>query len=132
MNSSELDDDALESLLRADAPEPLSDAGFVARTMATVDQAARGMAVQRRPTPVAPLAIARALAAEHRYHAAQGRMWRWAIAGVIAGLLLLIVAVLLSPTDGTIGVPPLKQWYPLCLMTAVGALWVAWREMRSN
>ena len=132
MNESDLADDALAGLLRAAAPAPLADGGFVARTMAAVDHAARGVPVRRRPTPVAPIAIARALAGEQRRHAAQARLWRWAIAGVIAGFLLMIVAVLLSPTDGSIAVPPPRQWVPLTVMMAIGALWVAWRELRSN
>ena len=132
MNESDLDDDALDGLLRAEAPGPLVDDGFVARTMAAVDHAARGVAVQRRATPAAPIAIARALAAEQRRHAAQARLWRWATAGVVAGLLLMIVAVLLSPTDGSVAVPPPQQWYPLSLLLAIGAFCVAWRELRSN
>ena len=132
MNTFDLDDDALDGLLHAHAPEPLPDGGFVARTMAAVDHAARGVPVQRRATPVAPIAIARALAAEQRYHAAQARMWRWAIAGVVAGFVLMVVAVLLSPGDGSVTVPSPKQWYPLTLMLSAGALWVAWRELRST
>ena len=132
MNESDLDDDALDGLLRANAPQPLVDDGFVARTLAAVDHAARGVAVQRRATPVAPIAIARALAAEQRRHAAQARLWRWATAGVVAGFLLMVVAVLLSPSDGSVVVPRASQWYPLTVLLAVGALWTAWREWRSN
>ena len=133
MNESDLPDDALDALLRLGAPEPLNDDGFVVRTMAAVDQAARATAVRRRPTPVAPIAIARALAAEQRRHEAQARMWRWAIAGVIAGFVLLVAAVASSP-DGnlTIAAPAPQQWYPLCTLLAIGAIWVAWREMRRN
>jgi len=131
MNRSERTDDALDSLLRASTPAPLADDGFVARTMAAVDHAARSLPAQRRPTPVAPLAIARALAAEASRHEAQARLWRWAIAGVIAGFVLLVAAVLLAPGDVTISVPTPQQWYPLCLLLAVGAVWVAWRELRS-
>ncbi len=133
MNESDLPDDALDALLRLGAPEPLSDDGFVVRTMAAVDQAARATAVRRRPTPVAPIAIARALAAEQRHHEAQARLWRWAIAGVIAGFVLLVAAVASSP-DGslTIAAPAPQQWYPLCMLLAIGAIWVAWREMRRN
>ena len=133
MNESELTDDALDGLLRASAPEPLLDDGFVARTMTAVDQAARALPVQRRATPVAPIAVARALAAEHRRHEAQARLWRWATAGVVAGFVLLVVAVALSP-DGsvTIAAPPPQQWYPLCMLAVIGAIWVAWRELRRN
>jgi hypothetical protein len=131
MNTSDLDDDALGGLLRTHAPEPLVDDGFVARTMAAVEHAARGVTVQRRPAPVAPIAIARALAAEQRHHAAQARMWRWAVAGIVAGLVLLIVAVLLSPAGDTIAVPPAGQISALCMLLAAGAIGVAWRELRS-
>ena len=133
MNESDLTDDALDGLLRASAPEPLLDDGFVARTMTAVDQAARALPAQRRAAPVAPIVVARALAAEHRRHEAQARLWRWAIAGVIAGFVLLVVAVALSP-DGSVVVaaPAPQQWYPLCLLAAVGAVWVAWRELRRS
>ena len=133
MNESELTDDALDGLLRASAPEPLLDDGFVARTMTAVDQAARALPAQRRATPVAPIAVARALAAEHRRHEAQARLWRWAAVGVVAGFVLLVVAVALSP-DGsvTIAAPAPQQWYPLCMLAAIGAIWVAWRELRRN
>ncbi len=133
MNESDLPDDKLEPLLRASAPQPLPDDGFVARTMAALDQATQAMAAPLRPAPVAPIAIARALAAEHRRHEAQARLWRWAVAGVVAGFVLLVAAVALSP-DGnvTIAAPPPQQWYPLCLLLAVGAVWYAWRESRRN
>ena len=133
MNESDLPDDALDGLLRASAPEPLLDDGFVARTMRAVDQAAHALPVQRRATPVAPIVIARALAAEHLHHEAQARLWRWAVAGVVAGFVLLVAAVVLSP-DGavTVAAPAPQQWYPLCVLLAVGAIWVAWRELRST
>ena len=133
MNESDLPDDALDALLRLGAPEPLPDDGFVARAMTAVDQAARATAVRRRPTPITPIAIARALAAEHRRHEAQARLWRWAIAGVIAGFMLLVAVMAVSP-DGsvTIAVPAPQQWFPLCTLLAVGAIWVAWRELRRN
>ena len=133
MNESDLTDDALDALLRLGAPEPLRDDGFIARTMTAVDQAARATGVRRRPAPIAPIAIARALAAEHRRHEAQARLWRWAIAGVVAGFVLLVVAMASSP-DGSvsIAVPTPQQWFPLCTLLAIGAIWVAWREMRRN
>ena len=133
MNESDLPDDALHALLRAAAPEPLHDDGFVVRTMAAVDRAARAVAVQPRAAPLAPIAIARALAAEHRRHEAQARLWRWAFAGVIAGFVLLVAATALSP-DGnlTIAAPASQQWTPLCLLLAIGAIWIAWREARRN
>ena len=133
MNESERPDAALDALLRASAPESLPDDGFVARTMAAVDQAAHALPAQRRATPVAPIAIARALAAEHRRHEAQARLWRWAAAGVVAGFVLLVAAVAMSPDGGvTIAAPAPHQWYPLCALAAIGALWVAWRELRRN
>lgn len=133
MNESDLTDDAIDDLLRASAPEPLLDDGFVARTMTAVDQATRALPVPRRTAPVAPIAIARALAAEHRHHEAQARLRRWAVAGVMAGFVLLIAAVALSPEGSvTIAAPRPQQWYPLCLLAAIGAVWAAWREMLKN
>lgn len=133
MNKSDRPDDALDSLLRASAPAPLPDAGFVARTMTAVAQADRAAATQRRRTPVAPIAIARALAAENQRHEAQARLWRWAIVGVLAGFALLVAAVALSPDGGvTIAGPAPQQWVALCLLLAVGAVWYAWRESRLN
>jgi hypothetical protein len=131
MNRHELADDALDDLLRAASPEPLVDNGFVARTMAAVEVAARGTPTQRRATPASPIAIARALAAEQRRHQAQAQLLRRATAGVIAGFVLLVIAVLLSPTVATGSVPPLLQWFQLCTLVAVGAIWVAWRELRN-
>jgi len=121
--------EALDALLRAAAPEPLVDDGFVAHTMVAVDQATRSLPV-RRPAPVAPVAIARALAAEQRRHAAQARLWRWAIAGVAAGFVLLAFAVVFSPGKVTIDMPSPLQWFPLTALLAIGAIWVAWRELR--
>ena len=132
MNPSDLTDDALDALLRSGAPRPLVDDGFVARTMAAVDQAARGVAVPRRATPVAPIVIARALAAEQRRHEAQARLWRWAIAGIAAGCVLMFVAMLLAPTDGTVAMPPPRQWVPFTYVMAAGAVWFAWRQWRSG
>lgn len=131
MNPPPLSDDALDALLRASAPQPLADDGFVARTMTAVDHAARSLPAVRRPTPVAPIAIARALAAERRRHDAQARLWRWAIAGVIAGVLLLAVAVALSPGGVTFEVGEFPQWYALWPALAAGALWYAWQEFRA-
>jgi hypothetical protein len=122
--------DPLDDLLRAAAPPALADAEFVARTMAAVDHAARGAELRRRPAPPAPFAVARALAAERRRHAAQARMWRWIIAGIVAGLLLVIVAMLLSPADATAAVPRTLQLFAMFGLTAVGALCVAWQELR--
>jgi hypothetical protein len=131
MNESTFTDAALDGLLRASAPEPLADAGFVARTMAAVDLAARSLPAVRRPAPVAPIATARALVAERRRHDAQARLWRWAIAGMIAGMLLLVVAVVLSPGGMTFRIAELPQWYALWPVLVAGALWFAWQEWRS-
>ena len=125
-------DDALDALLRASAPEPLLDHGFVARTMAAVDQAARQLPAPRRAAPVAPAAIARALVAENRRHAAQARLWRWAMAGVVVGFFLMLVAVGVSPEGVAIQIPSPSQWAPLALLMMVGALGVAWRSLRDN
>jgi hypothetical protein len=135
MTESRLTDHALDDLLRASAPRPLPDDGFATRTMAAVDHAARGLPARRRATPVAPLAIARALAAENARHAAQARLWRWAFAGVIAGFLLLFAAMALSPAmpDGFIlAPPPAPQWGTLCVLMSIGAIWLAIRELRNN
>jgi len=132
MNRSDLNDDALDGLLRAAAPQALADDGFVARTMAAVDRAARAVEVPRRAAPLAPIVVARALAAEQRRHAAQTRMWRWIIAGIVAGLLLMIVAMLLSPAAGAVSLSRPLQLFTMFGLTAVGALCVAWQELRSN
>ena len=132
MNESDCNDDELEALLRAGAPEPVRDDGFVARTMAAVDQAAHRLPAVRRASPVAPLAIARALVAEKRRHAEQARMWRWALAGVVVGFFLMIGVVAVSPGRVSLQIPPPSQWTPLALLMIVGALTVAWREWRDN
>ena len=132
MNRTDLNDEALDGQMRAARPQALADDGFVARTMAAVDRAARGAEVPRRATPLAPIVVARALAAEQRRHAAQARMWRWIIAGIVTGLLLMIVAMLLSPADGSVGLPRPLQLFTMFGLTAVGALCVAWQELRSN
>ena len=131
MNESDLPDDPLDGILQAGAPEPLLDDGFVARTMTAVDQAVRALPMPGRTSPVTPIAIARALAAEHRRHEAQARLRRWAVAGVLAGFVLLVAAVALSPGGSvTIAAPSPQQWYPLCLLAAIGAVWAAWGELR--
>ena len=132
MNESDLPDDALDALLRLGAPEPLPDDGFVARTMAAVERAARAQPVQRRATPPAPLAIARALAAEQQRHDAQARLWRWATLGVVAGYLLMLLAVWLSPRDeGSLVLPTTSEIFPLGVLLAVGSIWIAVRQLRS-
>jgi hypothetical protein len=103
--------------------------------MAAVDRATRAQPARRRAAPPAPLAIARALAAEHARHAAQARLWRWAMAGVVAGFLLLLAAMALSPaTPGgfTLSPPPAPQWGTLCVLMSIGAIWLAIREWREN
>ena len=132
MNDREPTDATLDALLRASAPPPLADDGFVARTTAAVERAARSLPARRRPAPVAPLVIARALAAERRRHDAQARLWRWAIAGVIAGVLLLVAAVAAAPGGVTLTDEDLSHWYLLWTALAAGALWYAWQEFRAT
>lgn len=127
-------DDALDVLLRASAPEPLPDDGFVVRTMSAVDQANRTLPARRRPAPRSPLAISRALVAEERRHEAQARLWRWGIAGVAVGYLLMLLTMAASPAGLTLGFSSTSpsQWVPLSLTMCAGAFWVAWRALRSN
>ena len=133
MNESRLSDDAaFDDLLRHAAPAPLADQGFSARTMAAVERASHAQALQRRPTPLSPLAIARALALEQHRHDAQARLWRWARAGVVAGYLLMMLAIWLSPRDGVAISPPTPgESAPLALLLMMGAIWVAVREWRA-
>ena len=127
--------DPLAALLRAHAPQPLPDDGFVDRTMRAVAQADPTPARAARP---APLAVARALALEQRRFAAQARLWRWAMAGVAVGGLLLAVAVMLSPGGLAPAVPSslsatdVPPWLPLGMLMAVAALWYAWHEFRAD
>jgi hypothetical protein len=123
---------AFDDFLRRSAPEPLPDNGFSARTMAAVERAARAQPVQRRAAPLAPLAIARALAVEQRRHDAQARLWRWATAGVIAGYLLMVVAIWLAPQGSvSVSIPTPDESFPVCVLMAAGAIWIAVREWRS-
>ncbi|HEY8975850.1 MAG TPA: hypothetical protein VIN75_16650 [Burkholderiaceae bacterium] len=126
------DDAAFDDFLRGSAPKPLADHGFTARTMAAVERATRAQPVRRRAAPPAPLAIARALAIEQQLHDAQARRWRWATAGVVAGYLLLVLAVWLSP-EGSVAamLPTPGEVFPVGLLLAAGAAWVAVRELRA-
>ena len=129
-----LDDDALDAMLRLAAPGPLADDGFVSRTMAAVDAANHALPARRRAAPRAPLSIARALVAEDRRHAAQARLWRWAMGGVAAGYVLMLLAMAVSPGGISLsitGTSP-SQWVPLSLTMCAGALWVSWRTLRSS
>lgn len=123
-------DDPLAALVRAHAPAALADDGFTDRTMRAI---ARADPTPARPARASPIAIARALAHERRRYEAQARLWRWAMAGVAVGGVLLAVAVLLSPADVTMSVdlPSLPQWAPLWTLLSIGALWIAWREFRT-
>jgi hypothetical protein len=127
--------DPLAALLRAHAPPPLSDDGFVDRTMRAVAQADPTPAHAPRP---APLAVARALALEQRRFAAQARLWRWAMAGVAVGGLLMALAVMLSPGGLALEIPSsptstdVPPWLPVGMLMAVAALWYAWHEFRSD
>jgi len=125
------DDQVLDALLRAAAPAALADDGFVTRTMAAVDAANAALPARRRTAAPSPLAIARAIAAEQRRHDVQARSWRWAMAGVAVGYLLMLVSVAASPSGLHLGATSPSQFVPLAAMTAIGALWVAWRTLRS-
>ena len=127
--------DPIDTLLRAHAPAALPDDGFVARTMLAV---ARADATPARAVRPAPLSVARALVLEQRRYATQARLWRWAMAGVAVGALLLVVAVLLAPGGGTLDMgsatapmdtPP---GLPLWTVTVAGAIWFAWNEFRAD
>ena len=133
MNESRLtDDDAFDDFLRRSAPAPLPDLGFSGRTMAAVERATRAQPVPRRAAPPAPLAIARALAAEQQRHDDQFRVWRWATVGVLGGYLLLVLAIWLSPESSvSVSLPTPHQIFPLGLLLAAGAIWVAVRQLRS-
>ncbi len=128
-----IDDDAVADFLRRGTPEPLPDRGFTARAMAAVERAASTQPARRRAAPPAPLAIARALAMEQQLHDARARRWRWATAGVVAGYLLLVLVMWLSP-DGSVSVslPTPGEVFPLGLLLAAGAIWVAVRELRAT
>ena len=132
MTDHDRSEDSFDAFLRATAPEPLDDDGFVARAMAAVTVANRTLPVPRRATPRSPLAIARALVAEEQRHASQARLWRWAIGGVAVGYLLMLVAMALSPAGLSIGVASPSQWLQLTLTMCAGAFWVAWRTLRSS
>jgi hypothetical protein len=127
--------DPLDTLLRAQAPAALADDDFVARTMLAV---ARADATPMRVPRPAPLAIARALVREQQRYAAQARLWRWAMAGVAVGALLLVVAMLAAP-GGTLfdmtapmASVALAPWMPLWTLMAAGAIWFAWHEFRAD
>jgi hypothetical protein len=122
--------DPLDDLLRASAPEGLADDGFVALAMAAIDRAEREAPTRRRTAPATPTTIARAVADERRRHDLQARLWRWAIAGLAAGVLLVLVVMLASPGHATRDLAPSAQWYPLCALLAAGAIWIAWRAWR--
>ena len=106
-------DHSLDALLRASAPPPLAEADFLARTLAAVER----------------VEIARTLAAVRRRQAQQLRLRRWGAAGVLAGLLMLVMAVLAAPADTrattTIGLDLLPLWIALM----AGASWLAWQEL---
>jgi len=126
------DDDSFEAFLRASAPKPLADDGFVARTMKAVDAANATLPARRRAAAPSPLAIARAIAAEQRRHELQARSWRWAIAGVAVGYLMMLVTVVTSPSGLRLETMSPSQFMPLAVVTAIGAFWVAWRTLRNG
>jgi hypothetical protein len=125
-------DDSLNALLHAGAAEPLADDGFVARTMAAVEHANRALAAPRRPAPVAPIVLARALMAERQGQARRARQWRWAIGGAIGGYFLMSLAMATAPARATITLPTPWDWSLLPMLMACGAIWVAWRELRAG
>ena len=131
MNEHDDSNAALEDLLRAHAPTELADDGFVGRTLAAVERAARPVAAPRRASG---REIAWALAAEERRYSAYARMRRWGMFGVAAGVVLLVVAILGAPTGVDVGADAvvLPAWFPLWTLLAVGALWYAWQEFRAN
>jgi hypothetical protein len=124
---------SLESLLRAHAPPEVADDGFTARTLQAVRRATVDAA---RPPALAP---AEALTLEFRRHAAQARAWRWTIAGVAAGALLMFAMVIASPEGAA---PPFvvavaeaqspPPWLPLWALAFLGAVWLAIKEFRSD
>jgi hypothetical protein len=126
----------LDALLRAHAPAALPDDGFTLRTMQAVRRAHAAGTGAARPAMLTP---AEALALENRRHAAQARVWRWSMAGIAAGVLVLLVAMLAARD---VGAPPLFQAiaalsspHPLILLAAlafIGALCVAVKELRSD
>ena len=132
MIETERHDDALDTLLRASKPAPVVDDGFVARAMTAVDRAARSLPAPRRPAPIAPLVLARALAAERHRQARRARLWRWASAGAIGGYVLMLVAMATSPAGMTTDMPTPWNLTPLALLACLGAVWIAWRELRAN
>jgi hypothetical protein len=124
---------ALAELLRAHAPPELPDDGFTARTMEAVR---RARAEGQRPPMLSP---AEALALETRRHAAQARAWRWTIAGVFTGALLVFAAMAASPDAGAVpfaaaigNAPAPPPWLPLWALAFLGALWLAIREFRAD
>ena len=132
MTAPRLDDDAFDDFLRRSAPAALPDLGFSGRAMAAVERATRAQPVPRRAAPMAPLAIARALAAEQQRHDAQARLWRWATVGVLAGYLLAVLVAWLSPQGSiTVSLPTPVETFPVALLLVAGAIWVSVRSLRS-
>jgi hypothetical protein len=135
MNEFDASNDALDDLLRAHAPAPLDDDGFVVRTLEAVEKAAQGTPARRRQ-PATPREIAGALAAERRRYAVFARLRHWGIAGVATGVALLVVAMVAAPGGVRIEIDAdaatLPNWFPLWSVLAVGALWYAWQEFRAD
>jgi hypothetical protein len=125
MNKSPLAEAELDLLLRAHAPAALADDDFVARTLAAVDRAT----LAAPPAPAASSReVARALAAARGRAALLVRLRHWGVAGVLAGVLLLAVAMLEAPAGPEIAasVPALL---PLWLALVGAAAWLGWREL---
>ncbi|MEP6502866.1 MAG: hypothetical protein ABJD97_06030 [Betaproteobacteria bacterium] len=135
MNESDISPGELDALLRANAPAPLDDDGFVARTLEAAHHASHSMTPRHTPA-ASRLEIARALAVEQRRYAAHARVRRWGLAGVAAGFVLLAFAMAMAPGGIAIDVDAnaaaMPNWFPLWSVLAVGALWYAWQEFRAD
>ena len=120
----EPDADPIVRLLRAHAPPPVDDDGFTARTLQAIPNVVRTR-----------LDAARALVLEQRRYARQARMWRWALGGIVAGMLLVVAAIASAPGDVAIDLAPqpgAPAWLPLSALLVAGAIWYAWSEFRKN
>jgi hypothetical protein len=139
------DADAFDAMLLGAAPRELADDGFTARTMQAVARTSTSatrsrdaMAASALLTPATPIAVARALAHEQRRFAAQARLWRWALGGIIVGMSLLAVAIAWAPSGIVMAaapsgadIPGVPPWFPLWTLLGAGAIWYAWQEFRS-
>jgi hypothetical protein len=130
---------ALDALLKSQAPPDLADGGFTARAMKAIARASAPSTPGVSAAPHDALAAARALLLEQRRYAAQARLWRWGMAGVLVGAAMLVCAVLGAPVDvaAQVGADPASasvspQWAPLWGLAMAAAVWFAWRQVRSE